>query len=171
MKLSHVWKTSLRSVCLKSEMSVWVRCELCALPYCCDLWVPQLPGLEILRAASWSKTAPTASLWPLSLGHLLLAGMSCIQQWWTPCLGRASAQPVQVKSRSLKSIFRSTMRTLNTLLRCLSASWGKGAEMMVVVHPLQTFILLQYQPWETFPLEDDAQFLLMVCPQVKQAFS
>lgn len=35
---------------------------------------------------------------------------------------------------------------------------------MVVVYPLQAFILLQYQPWETFSLEDDAQPLLMVFP-------
>lgn len=42
---------------------------------------------------------------------------------------------------------------------------------MIVVYPLQKFVLLQYQPWETLPLEDDAQFLLMVCPHVKQAFS
>lgn len=37
--------------------------------------------------------------------------------------------------------------------------------------PTTDIYLAAVLPWETFPLEDDAQFLLMVCPQVKQAFS
>lgn len=140
------------SLCLKSAVRVWARYKPCASPSILAWRLsPALLMLASQRATSWPKTAATASLWPVSHGDLVLAGMSCIQQSWTLCLGKTSAQQVRVKSKSLKNIFRSMMRTSNTLLRCPSASWGNRAEMMHMVYALQAFCLLGYQQRDISP--------------------
>lgn len=176
VKFSHVWKTSLRSVYLLPLFKIWNECVG-------EVWALCQPFHTAVTFESHSFQG-----WQFCMLH---PGLKLLQQ--LPCgpwvLGILSLQACHVSSSGEHPVWEGHLPNQSKwnqgVWRAFSeVRWGlwirfsdawvlpevKGQRWWLW-YTQYPFILLQYQPWETFPLEDDAHFLLTVCPQVKQAFS